>query len=61
MRNVGDHYIKAYRPIVNRRKTLAFTETQRFPTVPPGRYVEFNLVYDRGTLFAAIRGRTESI
>lgn len=63
MRNVGDHYIKAYRPIVNRRKTLAFTETQRdFQLYRRGRYVEFNLVYDRGTLFGLQSGgRTESI
>ena len=63
MRSVGDHYIKAYRPIVNRRKTLAFTETQRdFQLYRRGRYVEFNLVYDRGTLFGLQSGgRTESI
>ena len=63
MRSVGDHYIQAYRPIVNRRKTLAFTETQRdFQLYRRGRYVEFNLVYDRGTLFGLQSGgRTESI
>ncbi|MDX9987268.1 MAG: oxygen-dependent coproporphyrinogen oxidase [Thiothrix unzii] len=63
MRSVGDHYIKAYRPIVNRRKTLAFTEIQRdFQLYRRGRYVEFNLVYDRGTLFGLQSGgRTESI
>lgn len=62
-RSVGDHYIKAYRPIVNRRKTLAFTEIQRdFQLYRRGRYVEFNLVYDRGTLFGLQSGgRTESI
>lgn len=62
-RSVGDHYIKAYRPIVNRRKNLAFTETQRdFQLYRRGRYVEFNLVYDRGTLFGLQSGgRTESI
>ena len=63
MRSVGDHYIQAYRPIVNRRKTLAFTEIQRdFQLYRRGRYVEFNLVYDRGTLFGLQSGgRTESI
>jgi coproporphyrinogen III oxidase len=63
MRSVGDHYIQAYRPIVNRRKALPFTETQRdFQLYRRGRYVEFNLVYDRGTLFGLQSGgRTESI
>ncbi len=63
MRSVGDHYIKAYRPIVTRRKHLPFTETQRdFQLYRRGRYVEFNLVYDRGTLFGLQSGgRTESI
>jgi coproporphyrinogen III oxidase len=63
MRSVGDHYIQGYRPIVNRRKTLPFTETQRdFQLYRRGRYVEFNLVYDRGTLFGLQSGgRTESI
>ena len=63
MRSVGDHYIQAYRPIVNRRKDLAFTQAQRdFQLYRRGRYVEFNLVYDRGTLFGLQSGgRTESI
>jgi len=63
MRSVGDHYIKAYRPIVERRKHDAFTETQRdFQLYRRGRYVEFNLVFDRGTLFGLQSGgRTESI
>ena len=63
MRSVGDSYIKAYRPIVAKRKSLPFTETQRdFQLYRRGRYVEFNLVYDRGTLFGLQSGgRTESI
>lgn len=63
MRSVGDAYINAYRPIVSKRKGLAFTETQRdFQLYRRGRYVEFNLVYDRGTLFGLQSGgRTESI
>jgi len=63
IRSVGDHYIQAYRPIVQRRKCLTFTETQRdFQLYRRGRYVEFNLVYDRGTLFGLQSGgRTESI
>jgi coproporphyrinogen III oxidase len=62
-RSVGDAYINAYRPIVSKRKALAFTETQRdFQLYRRGRYVEFNLVYDRGTLFGLQSGgRTESI
>jgi coproporphyrinogen III oxidase len=63
MRSVGDSYIKAYRPLVSQRKGLPFTETQRdFQLYRRGRYVEFNLVYDRGTLFGLQSGgRTESI
>ncbi|WP_020558223.1 oxygen-dependent coproporphyrinogen oxidase [Thiofilum flexile] len=63
MRSVGDHYIKAYRPIVNRRKNTPYTEEQRdFQLYRRGRYVEFNLVYDRGTIFGLqTGGRTESI
>ena len=63
MRSVGDSYINAYRPIVTKRKGLAFTETQRdLQLYRRGRYVEFNLVYDRGTLFGLQSGgRTESI
>jgi coproporphyrinogen III oxidase len=62
-RSVGDHYIKAYRPIVARRKNTPFTERERdFQLYRRGRYVEFNLVYDRGTLFGLqTGGRTESI
>lgn len=63
MRAVGDSYIDAYRPIVARRKHDAYDEAQRaFQLYRRGRYVEFNLVYDRGTIFGLqSNGRTESI
>lgn len=63
MQSVGDHYIKAYRPIVNRRKDTPYNEQHRdFQLYRRGRYVEFNLVYDRGTIFGLqTGGRTESI
>jgi len=63
MQSVGNHYIDAYLPIVQRRKNEAYTEAQReFQLYRRGRYVEFNLVYDRGTLFGLqTGGRTESI
>ena len=63
MRSAGDHYLPAYLPIVQRRKTLEFGERERaFQKYRRGRYVEFNLVYDRGTLFGLQSGgRTESI
>lgn len=63
MKSIGEHYIKAYRPIVNKRKQLTFTEEEKtFQRFRRGRYVEFNLVYDRGTLFGLqSNGRTESI
>jgi len=63
MKSVGDHYIRAYLPIVQRRKHEIFDEQQRaFQLYRRGRYVEFNLVYDRGTLFGLqTGGRTESI
>ena len=63
MRSVGDHYLPAYTPIVERRKGLPFAEREkRFQWYRRGRYVEFNLVYDRGTLFGLQSGgRTESI
>ncbi len=52
MRSVGEHYIKAYQPILARRKIMPYTEAQRqFQLYRRGRYVEFNLLYDRGTLF----------
>jgi len=63
MKSVGDHYIKAYRPIVARRKDTPYGERERdFQLYRRGRYVEYNLVYDRGTLFGLqTGGRTESI
>jgi coproporphyrinogen III oxidase len=63
MRSVGDHYLRAYRPIVARRKDTPYGERERdFQLYRRGRYVEFNLVYDRGTLFGLQSGgRTESI
>ena len=63
MQSVGDHYLDAYQPIVNRRKDTPYGESERdFQLYRRGRYVEFNLVYDRGTLFGLqTGGRTESI
>ncbi len=63
LRSVGDHYLPAYLPIVQRRKNLVYGERQRdFQLYRRGRYVEFNLVYDRGTLFGLqTGGRVESI
>ncbi|MBR9912627.1 MAG: oxygen-dependent coproporphyrinogen oxidase [Gammaproteobacteria bacterium] len=63
MRAVGDSYLQAYRPLMARRKGLPFGERERqFQLYRRGRYVEFNLVYDRGTLFGLqTGGRTESI
>ncbi len=63
MRSVADHYIEAYRPIVQKRKHMEYGERERdFQLYRRGRYVEFNLVYDRGTLFGLQSGgRTESI
>jgi coproporphyrinogen III oxidase len=63
MRSVGDHYIPAYLPIVQRRRDHAYGEREvDFQRYRRGRYVEFNLVYDRGTIFGLQSGgRTESI
>jgi coproporphyrinogen III oxidase len=63
MQSVGDHFLKAYLPIVERRKDMPYGERERnFQLYRRGRYVEFNLVYDRGTLFGLQSGgRTESI
>lgn len=62
-RSVGDHFLPAYVPIVERRRDLPWDERERdFQAYRRGRYVEFNLVYDRGTLFGLQSGgRTESI
>lgn len=62
-RNIGEHYTKAYLPIVAKRKDIEYGERERsFQHYRRGRYVEFNLVYDRGTLFGLQSGgRTESI
>lgn len=63
MRSVGDTFIEAYMPIVAKRKEAPYSDAQRkFQLYRRGRYVEFNLVYDRGTLFGLQSGgRTESI
>jgi coproporphyrinogen III oxidase len=63
MRSVGDHYLDAYLPIVQKRTATPYGERERdFQLYRRGRYVEFNLVYDRGTLFGLQSGgRTESI
>lgn len=63
MQSVGDHFVPAYLPIVQRRKDMPYGERERdFQCYRRGRYVEFNLVYDRGTLFGLQSGgRTESI
>jgi coproporphyrinogen III oxidase len=62
-RAVGDSFLDAYRPIVERRRDLPYGERERdFQAYRRGRYVEFNLVFDRGTLFGLQSGgRTESI
>ncbi len=63
LRSVGDHYLAAYLPIVERRRNRSYNDREReFQLYRRGRYVEFNLVYDRGTLFGLQSGgRTESI
>jgi coproporphyrinogen III oxidase len=63
LRSVGNSYIDAYVPIVKRRKDTQYGEREHdFQLYRRGRYVEFNLVYDRGTLFGLQSGgRTESI
>ena len=63
LRAVGDSYLDAYMPIVERRKKDPWGERERnFQLYRRGRYVEFNLIYDRGTLFGLQSGgRTESI
>jgi coproporphyrinogen III oxidase len=63
IQSVGDAFLPAYLPILQRRKATAYGEAQRdFQAYRRGRYVEFNLVFDRGTLFGLQSGgRTESI
>lgn len=63
LKSVGDSFLPAYLPIVQRRKDMPYGERERdFQLYRRGRYVEFNLVYDRGTLFGLQSGgRTESI
>jgi coproporphyrinogen III oxidase len=58
LRSVGDHYLEAYLPVVRRRKDMAWGDREReFQLWRRGRYVEFNLVYDRGTLYGMQSGR----
>ena len=63
MRSVGDGFLQAYAPILERRMNTPWTEPQRqWQLYRRGRYVEFNLVHDRGTLFGLqTNGRTEAI
>ena len=62
-KSVGDHFVPAYLPILERRRSLPYGERERdFQAYRRGRYVEFNLVWDRGTLFGLqSNGRTEAI
>ena len=61
--DVGDHFLDAYLPIVQKRKDLPYTAAERqWQEIRRGRYVEFNLVHDKGTLFGLkTNGRIESI
>jgi coproporphyrinogen III oxidase len=63
LKSVGEAFLSAYLPVLQRRKDTPYTERERdFQSYRRGRYVEFNLVYDRGTLFGLqSNGRTESI
>ncbi len=63
VRSVGDHFLPAYRPILTRRKQMPYGDRERqFQLYRRGRYVEFNLVFDRGTRFGLESGgRMESI
>ncbi|HZM33214.1 MAG TPA: oxygen-dependent coproporphyrinogen oxidase [Burkholderiales bacterium] len=63
VRSVGDHFLTAYAPIIEQRRQMPYGDRERsFQAYRRGRYVEFNLVYDRGTLFGLQSGgRTESI
>jgi coproporphyrinogen III oxidase len=62
-RSIGDHFLDAYLPILERRRAMPYGERERdFQAYRRGRYVEFNLVWDRGTLFGLqSNGRTEAI
>ena len=60
--SVGDHYLPAYLPIVQKRKGMPYGERERdFQLYRRGRYVEFNLVYDRGTLFRPASRRAHRV
>ena len=61
--DVGDHFLEAYLPVAEKRKDLEYGEAQRqWQEIRRGRYVEFNLVHDKGTLFGLkTNGRIESI
>jgi coproporphyrinogen III oxidase len=63
MMSIGNHYLPAYLPVVERRKDMTYGDREKdFQRYRRGRYVEFNLVYDRGTLFGLQSGgRTEAI
>src|SRR5258707_424459 len=63
VKSVGDAFLNAYLPIIEKRRNMPYGEAQRdFQAYRRGRYVEFNLVFDRGTLFGLQSGgRTESI
>jgi len=63
LKSVGDSYLAAYQPIIEKRKDMPFADREReFQLYRRGRYVEFNLVHDRGTIFGLQSGgRTESI
>ncbi len=62
-KSIGNHFLSGYLPIVERRKNYKYDENERsFQNYRRSRYVEFNLIYDRGTLFGLqTNGRTESI
>ena len=63
LRSVGDHFLPAYAPIVERRKDTPYGARERdWQLYRRGRYVEFNLLYDRGTIFGLrTGGNVESI
>ena len=63
VREVGEHFLDAYVPIVEKRKNFEYNEDQKlWHEIRRGRYVEFNLIHDKGTLFGLnTNGRIESI